>query len=129
MPNLKGLRKPEKMRTLLACPKTAFSLTSTLTIGPTKMEKELKIDELTVRIYANQSAMAKAVTEDVHAYIAAQLQAQDSLAAILATGNSQIEFLQALNQKGGLIGAKRPFSIWMNTSVLRATIKLASNAT
>lgn len=46
--------------------------------------------------------MAEAVTETVHKYLSNLLQNQESVRAILATGNSQIAFLKALAQKGGI---------------------------
>lgn len=64
--------------------------------------REFVVDHLPVSVFPDQPSMAKAVTEEVHAYLVDLLGKQDEVRAILATGNSQIEFLKALAAKGGI---------------------------
>ena len=68
--------------------------------------RSIQIDQLPVEIYPDQPAMAEAVTDVVHKYLVNLLESQDSVRAILATGNSQIAFLKALSQKGGIDWSK-----------------------
>lgn len=64
--------------------------------------KERNVDRLKVRIYPNQNEMALDAARDVQQYLADAIQAHGSAAAILATGNSQLDFLQTLVQLGGV---------------------------
>ena len=59
-------------------------------------------DALSVRVHAGQRELAADAAGLVHAHLQQTLAAQDSAACILATGNSQIEFLNALIQLGGV---------------------------
>lgn len=60
------------------------------------------VDSLPVRVFASQDDMSAAVAAEVRDYFASTLARQGSAAAILATGNSQIRFLQRLVEAGGV---------------------------
>ena len=60
-----------------------------------------KVDSLTVSTYATESDMAAAVARVAQAHLIEVLQAKKTAAVILATGNSQIRFLDALIKLGG----------------------------
>ncbi len=60
------------------------------------------VDSLPVRVYANQEDMSEAVAAEVREYLSGVLARQESAAAILATGNSQIRFLARLVSLGGV---------------------------
>jgi len=69
-----------------------------MTIAP----KTLQIDSLPVRIYENQMELAQDVARIAHEYLTAVLKRKGAAAAILATGNSQIKFLEELMSIGGI---------------------------
>ena len=54
------------------------------------------VDKLPVQIYAEQAHLATAAASMVNAYLSRVIETQGSAAVILATGNSQIQFLQQL---------------------------------
>lgn len=54
------------------------------------------VDRLGVRVYANLDAMAAAAATEVNAHLVETIRRQGSAAVILATGNSQIQFLKKL---------------------------------
>ena len=54
------------------------------------------VDQLPVQIYAKQSHLATAAASIVNDYLCRVIEKQGSAAVILATGNSQIQFLQEL---------------------------------
>jgi glucosamine-6-phosphate deaminase len=58
--------------------------------------KHFTVDSLPVKIFADRAALAQFAANEVHAYLRETLARQGSAAAILATGNSQIDFLQRL---------------------------------
>jgi len=60
------------------------------------------VDKLPVRIYASQDDLSEAVATEVRDHLITTLARQGSAAAILATGNSQIRFLQRLVDSGGV---------------------------
>lgn len=60
------------------------------------------VDKLTVRVYASQDDLSEAVATEVRDHLIATLARQGSAASILATGNSQIRFLQRLVDSGGV---------------------------
>jgi glucosamine-6-phosphate deaminase len=64
--------------------------------------KTLKADALSVRVYAHQAEMARGVARIAQGYLREILAAKGSAAAILATGNSQIMFLEELIRLGGV---------------------------
>ena len=63
-------------------------------------------DTLPVRVYASQPDLATDVARMAHEILTATLQAKGSAAVILATGNSQIKFLEQLIQLGGIDWSK-----------------------
>jgi glucosamine-6-phosphate deaminase len=60
------------------------------------------VEALNVRVYANQEDLAKEVTRDVQAHLQEALRVHGRAAAIMATGNSQIRFLEQLVRLGGI---------------------------
>ncbi|MBD2293357.1 glucosamine-6-phosphate deaminase [Anabaena sphaerica FACHB-251] len=54
------------------------------------------VDDLLVQIYNSETEMAQDVAEIAQKYLYNLLQAQDTIALLLATGNSQLKFLDAL---------------------------------
>ncbi len=62
----------------------------------------LQVDELVVEIYEDEASMARAAAIAVQAYLADRLANQERIRVILATGNSQIQFLKNLIELGGL---------------------------
>ncbi|HXG48919.1 MAG TPA: glucosamine-6-phosphate deaminase, partial [Methylomirabilota bacterium] len=63
---------------------------------------QFKVDELDVRVLADADSLARAVAELARAHLASVLARRGSAAVILATGNSQIRFLDTLVQLGGV---------------------------
>jgi glucosamine-6-phosphate deaminase len=61
-----------------------------------------QVDALPVRVYANQKHLSEAVSLEARDYLANVIARQGSAAAILATGNSQIQFLRQLVELGGV---------------------------
>ena len=57
---------------------------------------EFSIDQLNVSVYESREALGQAAALDAKAYLQAALQARGAANIILATGNSQLEFLRAL---------------------------------
>ena len=64
--------------------------------------KTLQIDSLPVRIYQTQMDLANDVARIAHEHLSDVLARRGSAAAILATGNSQIKFLEQLISLGGI---------------------------
>ena len=64
--------------------------------------KTFQTDALPVRVYAREADLAQDVAGIVQQHLQATLAAQGSAACILATGNSQIKFLEALIALGGV---------------------------
>ena len=64
--------------------------------------KSFRVDELTVQIYNTEAEMAQDVAEIVRQYLQNLLQQKDTAAVLLATGNSQLKFLDALIALGGV---------------------------
>lgn len=64
--------------------------------------KTFAVDALEVKVYVNEDAMAKAAADVVQRYLVERLERQTLVRAILATGNSQIRFLKALIELGGV---------------------------
>jgi glucosamine-6-phosphate deaminase len=62
----------------------------------------LQIDFLPVRIYQTQTDLARDVARIAHDYLTDVLAHKNSAAVILATGNSQIKFLEQLISLGGI---------------------------
>jgi glucosamine-6-phosphate deaminase len=64
--------------------------------------KTLHVDSLPVRIYQNQPDLAQDVARTAHEYLTDLLARKAGAAVILATGNSQITFLEQLIGLGGV---------------------------
>ncbi|OUL26221.1 glucosamine-6-phosphate deaminase [Nostoc sp. 106C] len=64
--------------------------------------KSFRVDELTVQIYNTEAEMAQDVAEIAQQYLQNLLQQQETAAVLLATGNSQLKFLDALIALGGV---------------------------
>src|SRR5687767_3881873 len=64
--------------------------------------KTLQIDSLPVRIYQTQTDLARDVAGIAHDHLSDVLARKSSAAVILATGNSQIKFLEQLISLGGI---------------------------
>ena len=68
--------------------------------------KTLKLDELPVRVYAAQHDLAVDAAHMVQQFLVECIAAHGSANAILATGNSQIQFLDELIKLGGVDWSK-----------------------
>ena len=64
--------------------------------------KNFVVDSLRVRVYATQDQLVQEAAREVESYLQQVLMAQGRAAVILATGNSQIRFLQQLAKMGGV---------------------------
>jgi len=58
--------------------------------------REFSIDQLRTSVYENREAMGQAAALSAQAYLQAALQERGTASIILATGNSQLDFLAAL---------------------------------
>ena len=68
--------------------------------------RSFKADALDVHVFASQPDLASYVALDVRNYLADTIARNGSAAAILATGNSQIQFLKNLVALGGIDWSK-----------------------
>ena len=68
--------------------------------------KTLQIDSLPVRVYETQADLAREVARTAHDHLTDVLAQKGSAAVILATGNSQIKFLEQLISLGGIDWSK-----------------------
>jgi len=68
--------------------------------------KTFKAGELNVRVYPSQVEMSTDVARIVHDHFVTTIDQQGSAAAIMATGNSQIQFLEKLVALGGVDWSK-----------------------
>lgn len=64
--------------------------------------KCFQVDKLSVRLYHQETELTQDVAEIAHDYLRNILAHQSQAAVILATGNSQIKFLEALIALGGI---------------------------
>jgi len=62
----------------------------------------LTADSLTVRVYPNATALSQAAAADVQAYLQERISRAGEARVILATGNSQLQFLEDLSHLGGV---------------------------
>jgi len=80
---------------------------STVTAQPTFAPiKAFEAESLPVRVYASQADLSQDVARIAQGYLKETLAARGSAAAILATGNSQIQFLEELIRLGGVDWSK-----------------------
>lgn len=68
--------------------------------------KTFTVDELHVRVHLSQAELSTEVAQIVRDHFAATIARQGSAAAIMATGNSQIQFLDKLVALGGVDWSK-----------------------
>ncbi|AFY45137.1 glucosamine-6-phosphate deaminase [Nostoc sp. PCC 7107] len=61
-----------------------------------------RVDDLSVQIYNSEAEMAIDVAQIVRKYLEYVLKKQETAAVLLATGNSQLKFLDALIKLGGV---------------------------
>lgn len=64
--------------------------------------QSFRVDSLEVEIYNSEAELAQNVAQVVQKYLQQTLMQKDSAAVLLATGNSQIKFLDALIAIGGV---------------------------
>jgi len=64
--------------------------------------KTFVVDSLRVRVYATHDQLVQDAAREAQSYLQQMMLAQRRAAAILATGNSQIKFLQQLANLGGV---------------------------
>ncbi len=64
--------------------------------------KIFSVDNLTVRVYNSEAEMSRSVAETVQQYLQDVIRQQNTARLLLATGNSQIKFLQTLMKLGGV---------------------------
>ena len=64
--------------------------------------KTFQVDALPVRVYANRNDLAQDAARDVHQFLRERISAQGTARVILATGNSQLQFLEVLIGLGGI---------------------------
>src|SRR5262245_57615160 len=64
--------------------------------------RTFQADAMSVRVFANQSDLARDAAREANACLKAAIAAKGSAAAILATGNSQIRFLEELVKLDGV---------------------------
>jgi glucosamine-6-phosphate deaminase len=69
-------------------------------------QKSFTADRLTVRVFASQNEMAADAAKEAAACLREGISARGSAAAILATGNSQLTFLEHLVKLGGVDWSK-----------------------
>jgi glucosamine-6-phosphate deaminase len=62
--------------------------------------KTFQVDQLPVRVFASQADLAKDAAQIVSQFLVETIQQRGAASAILATGNSQIQFLEELIQLG-----------------------------
>jgi len=68
--------------------------------------ERFQVDALPVQVFPDQSGIAGAVAEITRVYLQETITRQGSAAVILATGNSQIRFLETLVGMGGIDWSK-----------------------
>jgi glucosamine-6-phosphate deaminase len=68
----------------------------------------IKIDDLSVRISASAADLTQDIATLAQDYLQSLLQQQETVSIILATGNSQLEFLRAIGRGLGVYPHERP---------------------
>src|SRR5260221_6075503 len=82
--------------------KYANDMTTASALPASAPVKTFQVDSLPVRVYASQSELSRDVAGIAQAWLKETIAAKGSAAAILATGNSQIQFLEQLILLGGV---------------------------
>jgi glucosamine-6-phosphate deaminase len=80
-----------------------MTTTAETSVGPIKT---FEADSLPVRVYAGQTELSQDVARIAQRYLKDTLATRGTAAAILATGNSQIKFLEELIRLGGVDWSK-----------------------
>ena len=80
-----------------------MTTTAETSVGPIKT---FEADSLPVRVYASQTELSQDVARIAQRYLKDTLATRGTAAAILATGNSQIKFLEELIRLGGVDWSK-----------------------
>ncbi len=75
-------------------------------MNPIEPLKTAQYDQLPVAIYGSNQELGQAAALDAHAIISQALAARGEANIILATGNSQLTFLEALRQRPGVDWSK-----------------------
>ncbi len=71
--------------------------------APTESQvRTFQVDSLPVRVYENRQALGKDAARMAHEHLTSTLKRKGHAAVILATGNSQIQFLDDLVKLGGI---------------------------
>jgi glucosamine-6-phosphate deaminase len=73
---------------------------------PATEPRSFQVDQLEVRIHPDLSALAQEAAAIAHATLIEAIATRGEAAAILATGNSQIAFLETLSARGGIDWSK-----------------------
>ncbi len=73
------------------------------------IKKSFHVDALEIQVYNSQPELAQDVAAYAQKYLQAKLEEQNSAAVLLATGNSQLQFLHALIALGGVDWSKITF--------------------
>ena len=68
--------------------------------------KEFTVDSLSVRVYAEAADLCADAVRETQARLSGAIESEGSAAAILATGNTQIDFLKLLAEQGGVDWSK-----------------------
>ena len=68
--------------------------------------RAFKVDELSVKVFRSLDDLSSDAATEVHGYLQEVLARQGAAAAILATGNSQIQFLKKLVAMPGIDWSK-----------------------
>ena len=76
------------------------------TAMPSSPTRSFHVDQLPVRIFATLPDLAAAAAEDAAAVLIAAIAARGRARAIIATGNSQDQFLDCLTRRAGINWAK-----------------------
>ena len=75
-------------------------------INTTASPRTSRVDALEVKVFENQTELSIFTAAHVNEYLSGVIQRQGSARAILATGNSQIQFLDRLTKLGGVDWSK-----------------------
>ncbi|MBI1842916.1 MAG: glucosamine-6-phosphate deaminase [Verrucomicrobia bacterium] len=77
-------------------------MSATLASSPTDSAERFQVDQLSVRLCVDRPTLAREAARMAHDHLAETLRRQGHAAVILATGNSQIQFLDELVKLGGI---------------------------
>lgn len=75
---------------------------------PSLNTQVIKIEDLSVRISASAADLTQDIAMLAQDYLQSLLQQQETVSIILATGNSQLEFLEAIGRGSGVYSHEQP---------------------